>query len=518
MMNEALGRKSGERKRVLVVGLDGAAWEILRPMADEGRLPCLAALMRCSACCELRSTAPPLTPPAWSSFATGVAPEEHGVFGFNYPDPHDYSLRLTSAADLLRPTLWQHLSSAGLRVLLLDVPFTFPPQSVHGFMVSGFPTPAAGCFTHPSDLANRFDCDGFACERHPAEPPDPASAGFLAWLDRFLDARLALFRKLSAAAPWDFAMVGTMALDWAQHALWKYYDPRFVFASEPEAAGHRETLREVYRRVDRWIGDLIGSASGEPNVVVLSDHGFGTTYHHDWICEALTQAGLLHWRSGAGAVRRLSRRMLQIARSSPHLQRWGKRLLGETRRARTWARTARAYDAIDWERTRVFPAGDYHLNLYVHTKARFARGMVGAGRDYARVLEDAKNAVLEFCPPGHRLKLARSVSCPAWPAEERAIRLRPDLIVELSVFPPSAAASVGQMAGLCGFHVPSGVLISPLEQPARADICGVARTILDYFGVPPAAGSQSTPPGRPEFSAAETAAMLDSLRRLGYMD
>ncbi len=518
MRNEEFGRRKGEGKRVLVVGLDGAAWEIIRPMAAEGRLPCLAGLMARSGCYELRSTAPPITPPAWSSFATGEPPDVHGIFGFNYPNPNDYSLRLTTAADLQRPALWQRLSRAGLRVLLLDAPFTFPPPSVNGFAVSGFPTPAAGHFAYPPDLAERLTAEGVACERYPAEPRDPAAPDFLSWLDRFLDARLAIFRILSAAVAWDFSMVGTMALDWVQHALWKYYDPRFVFASEPEAAGHRETLFAAYRRVDRWLGDLIESAGGAPHVLILSDHGFGTTYHYDWICEALSQAGLVRWRSSAGAARRLGGRMLQIARSSPRIQRWGKRLLGETRTARAWARAARTYEAIDWARTRVFPAGDYHLNLYIHAKPRFARGIVGAGKDYERVCADAKNALLEFCPPGHCAKLARSVSCPARPAKESALPLRPDLIVELSVFPLPPEPSVRPMAGLCGFHTPSGVLISPFGQPSSADICSVAQTILDFFGVSCAADTQPAPPGGLELGAAETAAMLDSLRRLGYMD
>lgn len=138
-------------RRMLVIALDGATFDLIRPLCEQGQLPCLREIMSRGCALHMRSTTPPITPPAWSSFATGVAPREHGVFGFNYPDPSDYSLRLTSAADVGQPTIWRRLSEQGIGTLLIDVPFTFPPEDTSGCIVAGFPLPESGDFTSPRD-------------------------------------------------------------------------------------------------------------------------------------------------------------------------------------------------------------------------------------------------------------------------------------------------------------------------------------------------------------------------------
>ena len=54
--------------KVLVIGLDGATCDVLRPWMAEGRLPNLRRLMENGASGELESTFPPLTAAAWLSF------------------------------------------------------------------------------------------------------------------------------------------------------------------------------------------------------------------------------------------------------------------------------------------------------------------------------------------------------------------------------------------------------------------------------------------------------------------
>jgi len=516
----------GNEPRFLVIGLDGATAELLRPLVAHGELPAIAAMFRQGHSCALLSSTPPITPPAWSSFATGAEPLEHGVFGFHWPDPETYGLRATSAADLHRPTLWQHLSQHGYRVLLIDVPFTYPPAPVNGFVVAGFPLPAQGVFTHPPDLADQLGAEGVAGGRHPNDVPDPATPEFLDWFDAFASERVRLFRHLGAREPWQFAMVGTMALDWAQHALWRYFDRRFIFASEPEADARCGALFTIYRRVDRFVGQL-AAAAGEGTIVVLvSDHGFGTTFHYDWVTRALEGAGLLRWRKGGrGISSRLASLGLRAVRSSPWLQRLGKRGLGDLRGARVWARRARSHEQIDWSRTRVFPAGDYNLNLYVNSRDRFAGGIVGSGAEYEAVLAAAIEALEGYRPPRHDRPLVRRVVRIGGGASGRSTRI-PDLALELTVLPQvSDAGPVVEAAGLCGFHSPEGVLITdstrwlPGGPRAAMPITDVAPSILEHLGVP-YRGMTSEPPPHPApaLSAEHSEAMLDRLRRLGYLD
>ena len=60
--------------RVLAIGLDGATFDVLGPLAADGTMPNLATLMRESALLQLNSVEPTITPTAWTTFQTGCDP------------------------------------------------------------------------------------------------------------------------------------------------------------------------------------------------------------------------------------------------------------------------------------------------------------------------------------------------------------------------------------------------------------------------------------------------------------
>ena len=75
-------RPSAPASRVVVIGLDGATWDLLDPWIENGDLPNLAQLVEGGAAGTLESVFPPMSPPAWTSAATGKNPGEHGIYDF----------------------------------------------------------------------------------------------------------------------------------------------------------------------------------------------------------------------------------------------------------------------------------------------------------------------------------------------------------------------------------------------------------------------------------------------------
>ena len=129
--------------RVLVLGLDGADWNVLAPLVEAGRLPQLAAWRREGRASALASVTPPMSFPAWSSFATGLAPGAHGLFDFTQKLDGAYGIRFVNAADRAGDPFWMRATRAGRRVLCLGVPATFPPDPVNGLLVPGFDAPVS---------------------------------------------------------------------------------------------------------------------------------------------------------------------------------------------------------------------------------------------------------------------------------------------------------------------------------------------------------------------------------------
>jgi hypothetical protein len=106
-------------------------------------MPNLRAFMREGVWGVLESTQPPITPAAWTTFMTGKGPGRHGILDFETYDATTHTLTFNSTYEIREKTLWQLLSEKGLRVGSLNVPMTYPPKPVSGFMISNFGRPAS---------------------------------------------------------------------------------------------------------------------------------------------------------------------------------------------------------------------------------------------------------------------------------------------------------------------------------------------------------------------------------------
>jgi predicted AlkP superfamily phosphohydrolase/phosphomutase len=143
-------------RKVIVIGLDGLEPSIVESMLGRGELPNLAKIRQAGSYARLKTTYPAQTPVAWSSFVTGTNPGGHGIFDFISRDPETYQpdIALSHFAPpkniLAQPRvvnrrkgvpLWEPLSRAGVPSTVLRCPCTFPPETLHGKMLSGVGVP-----------------------------------------------------------------------------------------------------------------------------------------------------------------------------------------------------------------------------------------------------------------------------------------------------------------------------------------------------------------------------------------
>lgn len=136
-------------KKLIFLGLDGFDPQIAERLMSEGRLPNLARLKEQGGYRRLRTTYPPLSPVAWSTFATGVNPGRHNIFDFLSRDLRTYVPELSSAK--IRPgsiemrrksePFWKILGRHAIRSTILRVPITFPPDRFSGHMLSAMGAP-----------------------------------------------------------------------------------------------------------------------------------------------------------------------------------------------------------------------------------------------------------------------------------------------------------------------------------------------------------------------------------------
>jgi predicted AlkP superfamily phosphohydrolase/phosphomutase len=285
--------------RVLVLGMDGADYDLVSSLLGEGKLPTLARLAGDGSYAPLRSTVPAVTPTAWSSFLTGLNPAGHGIFNFS-ANPNRGTHRMESAATRGGAPFWRTLGAAGLRSAFVTVPFTYPAEALDGAVVTGYGGPEPPQVL-PEGLRRRVFAahPDLVTARHPMkERWWEDFAAYTARLVGHVDQIADVCRLVFELEP-DLSLlcVDFMSSDHAGHLGYARLDPTHP-AHDPAEAG--DELVQVYEAVDRACGELVDAAreryGEEPSVVLLSDHGMKPIHWTFHVNRWLEENGHLRYR------------------------------------------------------------------------------------------------------------------------------------------------------------------------------------------------------------------------------
>lgn len=265
-------------KRVIIIGLDGATFDLIKPWAAEGKLPTFKRLMENGVYGDLRSTIPPATIPAWPSFATGCNPGKHSFYDFfkEKEDGYEMTVEMQPSKAIKQPTLWKILGQHGKLVAVVNVPSTFPPTKVNGYMVTGMLTPPGARYTYPPEFekeikSNVGDYNVFFSALSAKNPEV-----LLNDLEETLEARTRLVEYLWKEKNPDFLMMVDNGTDRAEHELWRFLDPHNPLHSEEEVNRYGNPLLKYYQIVDNFLERIEDLIDDDTILMLMSDHGQGT--------------------------------------------------------------------------------------------------------------------------------------------------------------------------------------------------------------------------------------------------
>ncbi len=369
--------------RVLVIGWDGAEPRIVEKLLAEGKLPNLAALIATGAYTRIRSTVRPESSVAWTTFATGVEPGEHGVFGFTRQIPGSYQTELVSTRCVRQPFFWETLGQQGKRVAILNMPMAYPPRPVNGWLVCGLMTPDdRSQFTYPATLGPELLGRGYVIDADPITVDERESRRD--YLQRMTDqvrerTRLAL--SLLGELDWDLGMVIFTELDRLQHFYWADHNPYHPRRPEDPFVG---AITDHYVELDQALGRLAAVAGSEASVIVMSDHGFGPCARQFLVNNWLIQAGWLALKGDLQHMALPGRSLAQFARRIPLARQVKRRFFGK-RSLINRAERRMFLNMVDWSRTRAWytDVGGVRLNV----RGREPEGLVSPGAEYRQLAE-----------------------------------------------------------------------------------------------------------------------------------
>jgi predicted AlkP superfamily phosphohydrolase/phosphomutase len=498
--------KAPSSSRVIVFGLDGATWEIARPLIEAGRMPNLARLMADGTAGSLASTVPPISAAAWTTFLTGQNPGRHGVYQFRKMDMRQYGGyrdEFATSQDYVGRSFIELAGQRGRRVAAIGVPMTYPPFPVNGFLVSGFPRPfGPRAHAYPpakAEALGRWDevQDSFNFSLSAAKTVETSDY----WVRKYTDIGL----QALAEERFDLFLVVWNSTDNIPHLFWKYTDPSFPAYDALGAPQFGEVINHQYEVADGEIGRLLAAQPDleDVTILVMSDHGMGPYPHRQinlgvW----LAQQGFLTSKGGpASQPSMFSQTVAQVRRRLP--RQWMDRVrsrMSASLRADLYARQMNL-DQIDWSATtayrlKIFPSVE---GIVLNVRGRQAQGIVEPGAAYESLCNHLLAELAELHDPETGQPIVARANQREDLFEGPYVDDIPDILLELHPSYTGGSALQGKLvtplpledlSAYSGSHSPDGLFV--FSGPGvlhghwleGAGIHDLAPTLMHIMGLP----------------------------------
>lgn len=468
--------------KVIFIGLDGATFTVLDPLMDKGVMPNLRKLIRRGTRGTLRSTIPPLTPPAWTSMMTGKRPGQHGVFDFFQKESRDSEyFQFSNSQSVQSATIWSLASHHGKRIISLNFPLMFPPPEVNGCIVPGGWIPwkqlRLGCY--PPGLFDRLKgLPSFNAQELAFDMTLEAKAiegcaenEYADWIRLHERRENRWFDVLEYLLHTEHAdLIGIMfdGVDKLQHLCWRFLDPAYIpsrpTAWESEIIGLCE---DYFRRLDSTIKNIIDLGGPDATIVLGSDHGFGPTEDFFFVNSWLEHQGFLAW-SDEWTTPAEDRPMVGFSQMTRHVYQ------------------------LDWTRTRAYAATPSSQGI--HIVSRRLDGSDISDEEYRATRDEVIRGLMELRNP----RTGLPVVAKTWTKEEAFSgpfdEIAPDITITLA---DKVAMSIlrstsifVQMAEPRGNHRWDGIFIAagPAIQGATTieelSLLDLAPLLLYSLGIP----------------------------------
>lgn len=494
--------------KVLVLGLDGGSLDLIKRWKDE--LPHLKTFLEGGVYGAMETTLPPFTCPAWNCMFTGKNPAKIGLYDFYALSFNEKKMIIVNSTYQDSQFLWEILSKFGIKVGIVNVPNSFPPQKVNGLMIcGGLLYPPEASYTYPSVLKEEVDEVVKGYEILPLvdlSVPGKENS-YLNEFNRIVSKQASTVKHLMQKYPWNFFVYVIFETDSVQHYFWHHMDQHHPKWNHKISKKYRNVIKDFYRKVDNVLGELIKAAPSETNIIVVSDHGFGPLYGYFCINEWLKEKGYLKTKEADYSVedvfiklfmpltrfiiahfdRRFVKKLLEVV---------PKNLLRKEKfsvRGRKRYECDRLLDGIDWPRTKAY---GLRMGIFINVKGGNPEGIIEPGEEYERLRNDIIEALYQIRHPETGKRIITHVYKKEQLYSGKHVESAPDLVyvVDNMGYRPIERIDYGRVfieSPLTGDHRLEAMFLAygpdikkTGKELAKIKIYDVAPTILHFFGIP----------------------------------
>jgi predicted AlkP superfamily phosphohydrolase/phosphomutase len=503
-MGSAMKRSAS---RQLIIGVDAMEWDLVQRWSTAGKMPAMRRLIEEGTRAELSGVADRLPDAAWNCLCSGLGPAHLARYFYVQHDPDTGGMRYMPDESFGVRYFWDHLSDAGQRVVVVDVPHASISRTLNGLQICWGTHAAQGPrFSVPQALLAEVDR---RFGRHPVGECDsvtslPARKALKRRLLAGVRAHGELFRHCITERDWSVMTAVFAASHCAGHQYWRDMDPAHPQYDPENRHQLAEAIEEAYCAIDREIGTMLEAAGPDTRVYVVSAHGMGPLYHASWSLPEM----LDYWGYGSHPSHN-GQAPNTMHRGSVNLWRILRMVVpGKLQYAVYSALPARMQNELvfrfyrgnrSWDRCRAFavPNNDSVGAIRINLKGRDPNGIVEAGTEYDRVCDDICAALAELTDPVSNRPVARQISRIQRELRGPYLDRLPDLTVRWDQSFPWRSVSSPRFGTVelrdqdsrNGSHTPHGFLIAAGDRIAKgatlsgASIYDIVPTILNAAGV-----------------------------------
>jgi len=370
--------------KVLVIGLDGATFNLIDPWVKQGKLPTLSQCIKQGIRSELISTPLSNSAQAWSTFATGKNAGKHGIFDFFERTPGRYDIRFVNASFRKGKNLWEIINEFGKKVTVMNVPMTYPAKEINGIILSGLDAPGiTDGFAYPPGIMDEIT------KKVNSYVLEPGIWGYirqgkhsmaLEKLRETIKIRTQTAKYLMTNYPWEFFMIVFTESDKVQHHFWKYMK---------RPGPYQDAILKIYQHLDNSIREILNSVDNQTQVYIISDHGGGpSTNRTFFINKWLSSEGFLRFNN-TNMRRRIIHRIINSADGviKRNFPRNVKEFLVRTfPNLRGRVESVVSLSGVDWVSTKAYSRENTPA-IFINLKGREPNGIIDPEDEYFTIRE-----------------------------------------------------------------------------------------------------------------------------------
>lgn len=347
----------------VVLGLDGASFELLDGWINSGELPNIKKICTDGAAMDMQSCLPPVTCPNWRCYATGVNPGKLGVFWWEHIDRAEHTISNASSSNQFDGReYWKELEGD---TSVINFPTGYPPSDISGEFIAGGPGSEQTGYTNPetveSDLRTAFDYQVHPEQLSLLEKTDQEN-GCIDEIYRLIDQRFDVLEERLAAGEYELIHMTVFYINVLQHFYW-----------------NKDIVREAWKRIDNRIRSLLEMDELD-RLFVMSDHGSNqieTQFHintwleqNGYLVRATSASDFMH-RAG------ITRDRVRPVLNQLGLEWWARRVLPSKFKdllpdADGKIKKSGKEDMIDWEASTAVASGQGPVYVLADDKAEQA--------------------------------------------------------------------------------------------------------------------------------------------------